>query len=224
MRARKAQEMANSIRMRRQLHSGAFLVVEGRADRLFFEKFVHREKCVVMAAEGREPVAEVVSALVSSGFEGVLGVVDGDSARAGVAPSDNLLLLDDPDLEIMLIRSSALDNVLLEFGSSAKLAKLEGHVRDLLVKAAVTIGCLRLLSRDSGLNFTFEGIRYPKFVDLQSLELDRHALVHEVKRRSQRTSSECQPILEAMTSAETEMTGAWRVCCGMMSCQFWGWV
>ncbi|MYH15300.1 MAG: DUF4435 domain-containing protein [Gammaproteobacteria bacterium] len=214
MRTRNPQEVANSIRMRRQQHSGTFLVVEGRADRLFFEKFVHQEQCVVIAAGGREPVAEIVSTLVSSGFEGILGVVDGDSARIGVTPSDNLLLLDDPDLEMMLIQSTALDNVLLEFGSSGKLAKLQDDVRDLLIQAAIPIGCFRSLSLDMGLSLTFEGIRYPKFINLQSLELDRHALVHEVKRRSQQANSECGPVLAAIMSAEAGVISAWSICCG----------
>lgn len=214
MRRRKALYIANSIRLRRQQHSGAFLVVEGKSDRLFFEKFVSWEHCVVIPAGGRVSVAEVVNILVARGFEGVVGVVDGDAARVGIIRNENLLLLDDPDLEVMLVRSSALDSVLVEFGSSRKLGRLSEGVRDLLIGAARPIGCFRTHSLTEGLGLTFDGIRYGRFVDVQSLELDRHALAHEIKRRSQQGNSDCAPILEAIASAETTMVGTWSICCG----------
>ena len=211
---RKAVNIANSILLRRQQHLGAFLVVEGQSDRLFFEKFVRSEDCVVIPAGGRISVAEVVGILVARGFEGVVGVVDGDAARVGVVRNESLFLLDHPDLEVMLVRSSALDSLLVEFGSSKKLGCLPEGVRDLLIGAARPIGCFRMHSLTEGLGLTFDGMRYGSFVDVQSLELDRHALAHEVKRRSQQGNSDCAPILEAIASAESTMVGTWSICCG----------
>lgn len=214
MQTRKAVTIANSIRLRRQLHSGAFLVVEGHSDRLFFEKFVHPKHCIVTAAGGRVPVAEVVDILVAAGFEGILGVVDGDAVRVGVVRNENLFLLEDPDLEVMLIQSTALDGVLVEFGSNRKLGRLAEDVCDLLIRAARPIGCFRIHSLTAGLGLTFDGIKYVRFVDVQSLELDRHALVEEVKRRSQKSALDCAPILEAITLAESTMADTWVTCCG----------
>ena len=54
---------ANSVQLKRQEHGGSFLVVEGRDDRLFFEKFVDREYCWVIVADGKQNVAEVVGIL-----------------------------------------------------------------------------------------------------------------------------------------------------------------
>ena len=214
MRERSAIATANSIRLHRQLHSGAFLVVEGRADRLFFQRFVAGEHCVLTVAGGRDLVAEVVEILVGSRFEGVVGVVDGDGVRAGIRGNENLFLLDDADLEVMLIRSNALEKVLVEFGSRTKLGKLSADVREILIEAARPIGCFRIYSRDAGLGLKFDAIRYSKFIDLRSLKLDRHALIHEVKRRSQRGGLDCGTMLEEVRSSEGGLAGTWGLCCG----------
>ena len=213
-RARKAVYVANSIRLKRQRHQHAVLVVEGPSDKLFFEKFADREHCVVTAANGRRIVKEVVDILVASKFEGIVGVVDGDATRVGVTQDKNLFLLDSPDLEVMLIQSRALDSVLIEFGSVRKRRLLKADVRDLLIRAARPIGCFRIHSLDKRIDLTFDGIKYVNFVDIKSLELDRHKLVHEVKRRSQLGSKDCTPMLKIIETAEATIDDSWAVCCG----------
>ena len=213
-RTRRAIVTANSIRLQRELHKGAFLVVEGGSDKLFFDKFVDGERCVVTAAGGRCEVVKVVEILVASGFQGIVGVVDGDAARVGVTRQSNLFLLDSPDLEVMLIQSYALESVLIEFGSKGKLSFLQSDVRDLLIRAARPIGCFRIYSLENRLDLTFDKIRYGKFIDVRSLELDRHALVHEVKQRSQVGGLECVSIVEAVASMEAALDGSWEICCG----------
>ena len=108
---------ANAIRLKRQEHEGSFLVVEGRDDRLFFEQFVDRQYCWVIVADGKQNVADVVGILEADGFPGVAGVSDADlDHMEGVRPEsdNNIILLETVDLEALLIRSPALDRVLVE--------------------------------------------------------------------------------------------------------------
>src|SRR5712691_6321032 len=99
--------VANEIRLKRSQHSGTFFVLEGRDDRLFWERFVDRTTCRIVVAEGKESVCEVVDTLDEDGFKGVIGLVDADFDRLeGRRPtSSNLVIGDSHDLECTLLRS-----------------------------------------------------------------------------------------------------------------------
>ena len=76
--ARRPTIIANEIRMKRSQYQGTFLVVEGRDDRLFMERFICHEICKIEVAEGKENVCEVLRILESDNFMGVLGLIDAD--------------------------------------------------------------------------------------------------------------------------------------------------
>ena len=118
-----ATEIATEIRLTRSQHSGSFLVVEGRDDRLFMEGFTCRVTCNIMVAQGKQNVCEVIRILDESNFAGVLGLVDADFDRVESIPSrgPNILMPEYHDLETMLLCSPALDRILIEFGSQDKI-------------------------------------------------------------------------------------------------------
>ena len=207
---------ANAIRLKRQEHGGSFLVVEGRDDRLFFEQFVDRQYCWVIVADGKQNVADVVGILEADGFPGVAGVSDADlDHMEGVRPaSDNIILLETVDLEALLIRSPALDRVLVQLGSSNKIAGFGANVRDALLAAALPIGCLRLHSRRSGLNLTFDGLRYGKCIGVASLIIDVFCLIREVKNRSQRSDLRCDDVAGEIDIIQGSVEDRWLVCYG----------
>ena len=119
---------ANAIRLKRQEHEESFLVVEGRDDRLFFEQFVNRQYCLVIVADGKQNVADVVGILEADGFPGVAGVTDADLDHVeGIRPaSANVIVLETVDLEALLIRSPALDRVLVELARIAHQGNIHG--------------------------------------------------------------------------------------------------
>lgn len=114
--------IANEIRLKRSQHEGVFLIVEGRDDRLFHEKFVDLDICNITVADGKEKVCEVIDILEKDKFPGVLGIVDSDFDRieSSDIKSPNIIFSDFHDLETMLINSNALDGVLVEYGSKKK--------------------------------------------------------------------------------------------------------
>ena len=207
---------ANEIRLKRQVHKGCFLVVEGRDDRLFFEQFADRTNCQVTVADGKPNVTDVVAILEADRFPGVVGVVDADFDHFEGNPcsSENLIVLETVDLEALLIRSSALDRVLVELGSGEKIARFGRNVRETLVAAAVWIGCLRLHSQRAELSLKFVGLRYRQCIDVESLTIDLHALVQEVVNRSQRFDLPRQDIAQTISAIHSSVEDHWLVCYG----------
>ena len=75
------------------------------------------------------------------------------------------------------------------------------------------LGYLRWHSVTKGTNLCFDGLRFSRFIDLQTLEVDRNAMFAEIRNRSQNW---------AVTDAELFKAGwpqgrnddPWHVCCG----------
>ena len=214
--SRKPIVKANEIRMKRQHHNGCFLIVEGRDDRLFFEQFIDADACKVVVADGKPNVAEVISILDADRFPGVVGVVDADFDHIeGIEQeSDNVIVLETVDLEALLIQSPALDRVLVELGSAAKIAKFGKDVRKALLEATQTIGCLRLHSMRAELSLTFQKINYAECIDETSLTVDVHCLVREVKNRSSRFDLRCQDLVHSIDAIQLSLEDPWLVCYG----------
>ncbi|MCY3628390.1 MAG: DUF4435 domain-containing protein [Bacteroidota bacterium] len=207
---------ANEIRLKRQSHKGCFLVVEGRDDRLFFKQFVACRDCKITVANGKVDVIEVVSILETGSFPGIIGVVDADFDHIEGNPSygDNLIVHETVDLEALLIRSSALDRVLSEWGSAKKIATFGKDIRKTLVTSAVWIGCLRLVSHRNRLDLKLQGIRYSKFVVKQLLEIDIDRFVQEVLNHSQTPGLSKAEIVKELKSTHRSLENDWLVCYG----------
>ncbi len=217
MRRRSPTTKATAIRLKRQLHKGCFLIVEGRDDRLFFKRFVDCGDCRIEVADGKENVVQVVTILETVCFPGVIGVVDADLDHIeGNRPSsDNIIVHETVDLEALLIRSSALDGVLVEWGSARKIAAFGKDIRDILVATAVWIGCLRLYSHREELNLRFQGLEYRKCVNKDSLAIDIEAFVREVMNRSQCPALSCPNIVNDLRSIHRLLVNKpWLICYG----------
>lgn len=208
--------IANEIRLKRSQHRGAFLLVEGRDDRLFCERFVDSSGCKIVVGEGKESICDVLAILDEYHFTGALGLVDSDFDRieGRVHGSPNLLSPDLHDLECMLLRSKALDMLIIELGSREKLQRFGRDVRDTLLMAAFPIGCLRLHSKQAGLNLKFDGLNYACCIDQNSLSVDPAALVEEVKNRSQRQDIPLDALTDAISMIEAEGHDPWELCSG----------
>ena len=216
MNSRRPVVIANAIRLKRSDHKGCFLVVEGRDDRLFFEQFADKATCRIVVAETKEKVVQVTQLLDDYNFPGVVGIMDADFDRieGHESGSTNLILLETCDLEALLIRSTALDRVLIEFGSRKKIKAFGRDIRDALTAAALPIGCLRLHSRRDGQNLRFQGLRYSSCVNSTSLIINRQALIREVKNRSQRPDLSSDELEQAIQVIEHSVQEPWQLCTG----------
>lgn len=209
---------ANAIRLRRDTFSGTFLLVEGSLDKVFYERFVDKTECTVItnSIPGKLRVIEVLIILESSGFQGVLAIVDADFDRLEVPlhGNPNLLRTDTHDLETMLLQSLALDKVLAEFGSEEKLARFGRDIRTALLEAGMPIGYLLWISQLDTLNFTFNGLVFSRFIDEQTLQIDEAKLIQEVKNKSQAFSLKNEDLQQRLTNQRNDSHDPWQVCCG----------
>ncbi|MBC6478325.1 MAG: DUF4435 domain-containing protein [Hormoscilla sp. GM7CHS1pb] len=222
---------ANKIRLLRSTFSGTFLLVEGSSDKIFYQRFVDKHACELVCVSGKPSsklrVIAVLEILEKSSFQGVLAIVDADFDRVGVAVcaqrnrletsphnSLNLLRTDSHDLETMLFDSPALDKVIAEFGSPEKIAKFNRDVRTALLAAGMSVGYLLLVSQCDGLNLTFDGITFSKFVDDRTLQIDELKLIQEVKNKSQALSLKDADLQQRLTNKRSNSHDRWQVCCG----------
>lgn len=171
------------VLMRREVHSGSFLVVEGRSDSEFWRPRIERPACMLVPGQGKENVVGVLTRLDGRGFEGALGIVDSDFDLLERLrwPSRNLLATDTHDLECELLRSSALDRLLDVYADPDRLAVFERNngkpVRDALVQRGLPFGRLRWLAHRKGWKRPFDALRAsPRFVDEEQWQVDLNNL------------------------------------------------
>lgn len=209
-------EIANTIRMLRTQHKGAFLIAEGGKDARFYKRFVNQQVCSVQNAHNKQNTLTVLGILENESFPGVVAIVDTDFWRITrtAHPSPNLVLTDTHDLETLIIRTSALDKVLAELGSATKVAAASPPVRDALVNAVTPLGHLRLVSQVEVLNLKFEGLDFAKFLDGRDVKPDAAKLVTHVKNVSQSHHLVEADLLSKMANVAGQGHDPWHLCCG----------
>ena len=211
-----ADREANAIRLTRGSFPGVFVLVEGSTDKIFYSNLINEKQCQITATTGgnsrKKRAIEILTILEASNFLGILAIVDADFDHldAIVYSSQNLFLTDTHDSETMMLRSSALERILVEYGSENKIAALTQEVRTLLLTAGISIGHLRWISQRDSLNLTFEGIKFSNFLDKKNLILDEIKLIKTVQDKSQDWTLGYDRLTKQIASD----TDPWQVCCG----------
>ena len=211
-----SDSIANTIRMLRTQHSGSFLIAEGDTDSRVWKNLVDSTKCCVENAYNKDKAVEVLNILEKENFAGVLAIVDADFwILEGTVPSSpNLLLTDTHDLETMLLKSPALEKLLLEHGSEQKIKDFAKDIRQTLLESAKVIGYLRWASLKFDYSLKFEDLAFRKFVEEGTLVLNKSDLIKTVKDKSQKPGLDERKIQQKMDSLTTTTQDMWYVCCG----------
>jgi len=218
---RSIEAVAGSIRLQRDTHKGSFLLVEGRSDKKFYERFIDKDVCKVASISGKPSsksrVITVLNSLETSGFKGVLAIVDMDFDNLLAVPlrrSTNLFLTDYHDLETMLVQSPAFDQVLAEFYSEEKIKLCAQDVRMTVLKAGTTVGYLRWISQRDDLNLKFSTLSFGKFVNSQNLEINQECLIEEVLNKTPSSCPAISDIQNRLNEAYRDEHDPWQLCCG----------
>lgn len=77
----------------------------------------------------------------------------------------------------------------------------------------MSVGYLRWISQYDGLNLTFDGIVFSKFVSEQ-IQIDEIKLIQEVKKKSQTFSLKDEDLQQRLISQKNNSYDPWQVCCG----------
>src|SRR5882724_8334462 len=155
-------EIVAETLMSRQADSrAAMIVLEGPDDSRFWRGRGLHVGCDVIIGSGKSSVIGAIGLLSARKIRGVLGVADDDfdtleGTRSGIA---GLLYYDCSDLEMMLLRSQALDRVIAELADPVRVQTIEStegkSVRDALIERALPFGSLRWAALRSGWSIDF---------------------------------------------------------------------
>lgn len=180
-----SDDICNQISMERSVYDGTFLVVEGVTDERLFEKFIVKNRVRIIEAHSKDNVRHAVGDMFTRrGDKRVIGIVDPDLDRLrGRRARAPLFHTDCRDMEMMIIRSNALEDVLDEYCDRELLAKFTetvGPVRDALVSASYPVGLLMFISQSEGLNLSFKDLNFQQFINTRTLSLNAGSMVDAV--------------------------------------------
>lgn len=169
------------IKMKRQSHKGTILLVEGATDSNLFKKLLDCEQCNIRSLGGKEVIIEVLKILERQNEEGILSIVDADfeHIEGYEYKSKNLLRTETCDIEGLLLKSRALEFLFLERVNEKNLKQFiqNGEIRTILLSKAKYIGFLRILSKRNNWLLDFSNLRYGKFIDKMTLNIDVEEMV-----------------------------------------------
>lgn len=203
-------KLVAEIKMRRTLHPGSFLVLEGKDDVRFWTSRCHRS-CRLIDGNGKNNVVRGLLRLDEIKFEGVLGLVDSNHDHLAGKPilSANIVATGLHDLECLMCRSSALISVLAEFGDREKVERFEQetgeNVRTALLSRGLVFGRLRWATQQIDRSIASLPVR--RFVEEESWTVD-------VDRLFVATADHIQGIDESTLRhqvAELPQADPWRV-------------
>lgn len=211
----------NEVQQQLSQHKGAFAIVEGDSDARLYSSLFDADQCMVIGGVGQNSVIEAFEDLQNHAtVPGLIGLVDSDFSRVdGILPSpSSMLATDSHDIETMVIASPALDKVLIELGSSDKIARFEsennGRLAEILLERVAPLGYLRWASEHYRLGYDFDELKFKNFFDGNSLKIDVRSMVAYVRDRSHKPTPSGDEVVKMMDFLGSANTDLWQVCCG----------
>ncbi|MBO7352259.1 MAG: DUF4435 domain-containing protein [Candidatus Methanomethylophilaceae archaeon] len=177
-------DICNQISMNRSVFKGTILIAEGITDLRLYSKFVDSNEVKVIPAHSKSNVIKSVDKMSARRDGKIVGIVDRDlDELKGRIFSPPIFYTDYRDLEMMLINSAALDDVLVEYADQERLNRFQkqnGNVRTAIIEACYPLGLLMYVSYLRGYNLNFKNLDFRDFVDKRTLKTDVQKMVNAV--------------------------------------------
>ena len=183
-------DLANTVKMAHNQRRVTFLLVEGTTDVTLFRRFAHTDHCEIIACHGRPNALSATVLLDEDRETGFLTFVDADWDRvSGKAPgSPNCIWSDHHDLIVDLLCSPALERVLAERGSTAKITQFSVEAGKIVLHAileeAAVLGRLRWHNESGAIGLKFTDFEIHRYVEEESLRLNFDEIVKVIIQRS----------------------------------------
>jgi hypothetical protein len=208
--------------MTRHQCKSLILLVEGYSDDKTFRKFLASSDSEIISSWGKDNVLCAMAILDHENMFGVLGIVDADFWHLDniSPPTANVIITDDHDLKMMIIRSKSFDQFIAEVASVPKLERFlinnkEEDIREVLFNRAILIGHLRRFSHTEGLNLRFEGLKFNKFVNKDTLAFDLPKMAEAVLSITRNSELKTETIIEQICTLMNSATNdPYQLCCG----------
>ncbi len=216
----KSKHIANEVRMKRKRPDYTTMLVEGDTDRKFYSKFIEKNKCGIHIGYSKHIVLEATSILYRSHYKAFVSIVDSDFWCLEKCKPDymNLFITDTHDLETMLIKTPALENVIKEYCDEVKLEKMENlvgkDIRNILLNSASVVGLFRYCSLKKSLHLRFKDLNYYSFVNPADLSIDIEKFIIELFTRNQDRNISKGYLLGLVSKLKKNSYDNWHVCCG----------
>jgi len=160
----------------------ACLLVEGQDDKIVFSKFVSEVHCKIIDCNGKKNLIPAIDILnLSNSIDGYLGIRDSDfDILDGNPLQSNTILTDGHDLEVMILRTKALDYVVqvrVKGQDEVTIKEFKSLIRTILFELGSMIGYLRYISHQQRWGID---IHTHQFLNLMDHECKLH-LVDAIK-------------------------------------------
>lgn len=157
------ERTANAIMLDSKF-AGHYLIVEGKKDLKLYGKFVNLDGFRIKPAFGNAKVKEVLRILDERGFDKRIGIIDSDFNQIiGIKEkTEGLFITDDHDIEVMIIKTSALNHLLNIFCTKNSIENFETKqgetIKNLLFSLGEEIGYLKYANKLYDLGLVFKPV------------------------------------------------------------------
>ncbi len=204
------------------------LIVEGIDDSRFFKRFVDKSKCKVIIACGKNTATKGIQTMETfpRKLTGVIAILDADYDQILGTDKDlpnNIIRTGNHDVEVKIIRSSALDGFLTEYSVQQDTESLlervkKKHLRDLLFETAFQLGCLRLYNEREKLRnkplLKMKSVDITCFINPTNLSLNLIQLLKAICNNSPSARKTVTGLMDAIVAIKKEKLNFWQVCRG----------
>ncbi len=168
--------IAAEVRMERQTHKGAFLLVEGSTDIKRLERVVSEGLCSFVNCFGKRNAKEAIELLYDDGFPGALAAIDADFDRllSGAIEHEGIVVSASHDFDLDTAVTSVFERYLNEVADSKKVAAVGGP-RILFVNILVAIkplSAMRFANEKHTLGYSLTSLQIDHFFDGVSIDID----------------------------------------------------
>ena len=184
--------------MLRTVFEGPILVVEGVTDQRLYGKYAN-EECEIIVAHSKDNVRIAVKELnIKRKDDRILGIMDADiDSLLGVVPKAPLFFTDARDMEMMILLSNSLNDVLWEYGEREKVeifVEKYGEIRQTILESSYPIGLLMYLSYIHDLCLSFKDLDFQAFIDPVDLRVNVKRMIEEVHGNSRSPNATAKKI------------------------------
>jgi hypothetical protein len=215
----RASDIANEISMKRSFFDGSFLIVEGVTDSKLYGKFTDRLTCQIIPAHSKDNVKIAVRDLaLRRNYHRILGILDSDLEKlTGIPCRPPVFVTDCRDSDTVMIRSTAFDHVLTEYGDPDKMytfVNKYGGIRDAVVESCYALGILMYVSDVNDHCLSFKDLDHAAFVDRRGLHTDVNKMVDTVISNSAGPKIDRKTLMAQLNKEMNNERDPWDVCRG----------
>ncbi|WP_417581355.1 hypothetical protein [Pelagibacterium sp.] len=213
------EDIFAEIRMERQAHRGAFLLLEGITDIRRFSKFLV-EDCSTVNCWGKPKLLRVLELVDHYDFAGALALADADFDRFtnDLQHSANLIYSETHDFDLDCIRSGAFFAYLEEAGDHEKIAALGGAqaVLEFVLEALHPISCARLCNRRGVITCSLSDLEWDPCYS--PFKVNRGMYAAKALKKTGLTREAVEAMLSVMAAEEEENHDLWQITNGHDFC------